>query len=125
MTITLALFIISTLIISALLLSKHRELTAGKAFVRLGSISTDRSLVSAAHKTVYVTKHITLISTRIFIRKAIVMAEMFFMRMFTRASKRFVSVGYILTGKHVSKNRGSASFFLKNIEEHKKALSNR
>lgn len=115
--------IVSLLLMLYMLAHKSRELSTGKTLLSIGNSSSDvvvrRLKASILDKAIKIhpdnTKHTA--------RKFIISVENWVMNIFHRLSHKFGVVGDIVTGRDIPKNRGSVSFFLKNIEGSKKQSS--
>ncbi len=120
---TFILSIVSLGILSLMIYSKKKENITGKKTVRVGTDTTDRAL-----KTVYYLlcdKVDVLHPNRLknTLRRVVIRIERGSMTVFHRFSHKFSVVGDVVTGRDIPKNRGSVSFFLKNIEDSKKQTS--
>ena len=125
MTPILIILCISLALSALILLNKNKEIKSGKGFFVLGSSQLDARLHSNFEKCLNFVHHFTAETIKQYIQKGILRTENYFIKLFHYISKRFLSFSDILTGHNIPKNRGSASFFLKNIEEHKKTVSGR
>ncbi len=125
MTSILIIFSISLVLSLLFLLNKHKEDVGGKGYVCIGSERTDIGIVNG-YKTFLDLVHRATISTaKLYIQKSTVWFEKQFIRLTHYTVKRVYSFSNIITGHNIPKNKGSVSFFLKNIEEHKKTVSGR
>jgi len=125
MTTALIIFGISLLAAALMLWSKQRELSTGRSLIRIGTASSDMRVASLWGSIAHTLTHVTVLETRAFVRKAVLLIENLFIDLFHYVARRFVSAGNVITGHNIPKNRGSVSFFLKNIEEHKRTVSER
>ena len=66
--------------------------------------------------------HIRRESLANFFHRTAKVTELLLIRVATKLEKRFSRLGDMIRGKHVVRNKGSVSFFLKNIEDHKNNL---
>jgi hypothetical protein len=125
MTPILIIFCIFFALSALVLLNKDRELVKGKGYFKLGDEKLDSKLISRYEKFLDAIHHLTISTAKQYIQKITVSIENYSIKLFHYLSKRFYSLSNIITGHNIPKNRGSASFFLKNIEEHKKTVSGR
>jgi hypothetical protein len=123
MTTILITFCVSLVLSMAVLWNKHRELVNGRVLVKIGNEQLDSQITSNYRKVVDTIHHVTMSAVKQYTKKTILSLENFFIRIFHYLSKRFFSIGNVITGHNIPKNRGSVSFFLKNIEEHKKTIN--
>ncbi len=122
MTTILIIFCVSFLASLTVLWNKQKELVGGRSFVKFGNEGVDTRIVDTYRKLVDTIHHVTMSAIKQSARKGILSIENFFIRTFNYISRRFLSIGSVITGHNIPKNRGSVSFFLKNIEEHKKTI---
>ncbi|MBU3669012.1 MAG: hypothetical protein FGM57_03540 [Candidatus Taylorbacteria bacterium] len=120
MTTALIIFSIATLVAATLLLNKKRELVQGKGFFTVGSPALDRRIADISTDI-----EIYLIETdskkiKSYIKRFVMKVENRMLKALHVASQRFEVIGHVVTGRDIPKNRGSVSFFLKNIENDKK-----
>ncbi len=125
MTPILTIFFIFSALSMLVLLNKHRELEKGKGYFKLGDSSSDSKLINRYERLLDLIHHLTISTAKQYIQKITVSVENYSIKLFHYLSKRFYSLSNIITGHNIPKNRGSVSFFLKNIEEHKKTVSGR
>lgn len=106
-----------------MMLHKSRELRTGKTSLTIGNHQSDlavrRMAASLAEKAVSVHPS----NGKSAVLRFIIEVEKWSMNLFHRLSQRFGAVGDVVTGRDIPKNRGSVSFFLKNIEDSKKQSS--
>ena len=120
MIITFTSTIVGAILLVALYLNKKREVVRGKGFFSIGSERTDQKLSNLYEG---ITSYISVLrphALKSLIGRMVVKAEQFAVGVFEKLSRRFSVVGNMVTGKDIPKNRGSVSFFLKNIEDSKK-----
>ena len=122
MTISLISCAVSLLALLVLSMNKQRELDGKSALFRIGSHSTDGKIARAWNSMVYMVTHVSVQSCKRVARRAILNAEGLFIRQFENFGQRFTTVGNAVTGYNLPRNRGSVSFFLKNIEDHKRTM---
>lgn len=111
---------VSGIFLGAMLLGKAREMRAGKALFSIGSENSDKAVARAYGAFVGRVKAINASSGKRFAVRQVVRAERFVMAQFEKLSRRFGVIGDVVTGRDIPKNKGSVSFFLKNIENVKK-----
>lgn len=123
MIITSTIAIVSLVLMLYILLHKSRELRTGKILLSIGNHQSDlavrRMKASLAEKAAIAHPE----NGRSILRRSIIEIEKQSMNLFHRLSHRFSMVGDVVTGRDIPKNRGSVSFFLKNIEDSKKQSS--
>jgi hypothetical protein len=107
------------------LFNKHKELKDGKGIFNIGNTQTDLRVNEGYDKFVDLVHHLTISTLKQYVQKATLYIENYFIKLFHYITRRFFSFSNIITGQNIPKNRGSVSFFLKNIEEHKKSVSGR
>ena len=120
-TSTIALFSLTLMLY--ILLHKSRELRTGKTLLSIGNQQSDLVVrrVKAALAEKVAIAHPE--NGKSILRRCIIEIEKQSMNLFHRLSHRFSVVGDVVTGRDIPKNRGSVSFFLKNIEDSKKQSS--
>ena len=117
---TTTILIVSSLCTLLMLGNKQKEVKTGKAMLKIGSSSTDYALKRLWMTGVDKLSHIHPSNTKQTIQRSMVELEKHIMNMFHRLSHKFSIVGDVVTGRDIPRNRGSVSFFLKNIEDSKK-----
>lgn len=119
MTTSLTLLIISILAALFLLSNKSREQYKGKSFVSIGTRNSDYAIrrFVAVCKEYIELLHVDNLQKNI--HKVAVHLEKYTLSVFHRMANHFEVFGDIVTGRDIPKNRGSVSFFLKNIEDEK------
>lgn len=122
MTIIYTILIVSFIGMSILTYAKMGELSTGRNMLNISTPERDHKLRTLWQSIVYHITHVSLQSIKEGFHDGIVAAENFFLRIIVKLGKNFSSLGDIVRGKDIPKNRGSVSFFLKNIEDHKKSL---
>lgn len=118
----------TTLIISCafallMLSNKQREISKGKAVLKIGSSNTDYALKRLWQTSIDKLSHVHPKNGKHTVRRSMVELEKHIMNIFHRLSHKFSIVGDVVTGRDIPRNRGSVSFFLKNIEDSKKQNS--
>lgn len=124
MTISLISCAISLAALIVLGANKQKELNGRHAF-KIGNQSTDSRIAMMWNSMVYMVTHVSVQSCRRVAKRAILNTEGFFIKRFENMGNRFSVVGNAVTGYDLPKNRGSVSFFLKNIEDHKRTIQKR
>lgn len=117
---TLTISLISFALVNLMLLNKKREMNRGRGMFTIGTVNSDQKVTDYAATVVSVVQNINVASTKRFAVKQAVKIEQFAMGVFERLATRFTIFGEVVTGRNIPKNRGSVSFFLKNIEDSKK-----
>lgn len=120
MTLSLTLAGISLVVIAAMLMNKQRELKGSSTLFSIGGEKTDSRIAGAWSSMVYMVTHVSVRSCKKLTRQATLAAEAFFIENFETVARKFSTVGNMVTGYDLPRNRGSVSFFLKNIEDHKR-----
>ncbi len=120
MTTALIIFSIAIVIAGIILLNKKREVQSGTGYFKVGSESLDQRISDLSTRI-----EIYLIETdsrkvKSIIKTWVVKFENYMLKKLHIISKRFEVFGDVVTGRDIPKNRGSVSFFLKNIENDKK-----
>lgn len=116
MTISLTICLVSLFALAMLVFNKNSEMRNGAPIFRVGNENTDETLLNLWNIFVYTATHASVRSIRSLVRSTIIAFERLFINQFEVISKRFAVFGDIVTGRDIPKNRGSVSFFLKNIE---------
>ncbi len=111
---------ISLIAIAVMLMNKQREMKGNKALFSVGTESTDSRIATLWSSMVYMVTHVSVQSCKKLTRQAMLKAEAFFIENFETVARKFSLVGDMVTGYDLPRNRGSVSFFLKNIEDHKR-----
>lgn len=106
-----------------MLLHKSRELRTGKKLLTLGNHQSDLAIRRLTASIVEISAIAHPENGKSAFRRFIIEIEKIVMNFFYRLSHRFRVVGDVVTGRDIPKNRGSVSFFLKNIEDSKKQSS--
>ena len=120
MIITLTSTIVGAILLVTLYQNKKREVVRGKGFFTIGNERTDQRLSYIYRSLADYASALHPVALKSFVVRMVIKAERFALGLFERFSQRFSIVGDMVTGKDIPKNRGSVSFFLKNIEGHKK-----
>jgi hypothetical protein len=102
--------------------AKMSELTNGKNVLRISTPSRDEKIVETWKWFRYQVTHVSRKSLSEASHKIVVSVENFFLGLIMKLGKKFTSLGDIVRGKDIPRNRGAVSFFLKGTEEHKKSL---
>lgn len=96
--------------------NKMLELTTGKNIVKISSPARDQKLKHAWNRFVYQITHVSWKSIKRRSYKIMVSIENYFLKVIIKLGKKFSTLGDIVRGKNIPRNRGSVSFFLKNLE---------
>ncbi len=120
MTTALIIFSIAMIVAGIILLNKKKEVTSGVGYFSIGNTDLDQKISDISTNI-----EIYLIETdskkvKSIIKKRVVRFETWFLKSIHLIAKRFEVYGDVVTGRDIPKNRGSISFFLKNIENDKK-----
>lgn len=116
MIIALTILCVSFIAMVTVVWNKNSEMTTGRTFMHISTPERDARLEYLYEKAVYQITHVSYRSIKNTLHDWLVAVENFFLRMFVRLGKRFSTIGDIVRGKNIPKNRGAVSFFLKNIE---------
>ncbi len=119
MTTSLIILAVAVVLGGMILLNKKRELSTGEPILQIGTDRSDTVLSDLSDKIEFAIARTDLESIKKIVKKYVLYAESGVLKGFHIIGQRFETVGHMVTGKHIPKNRGSVSFFLKNIEEHK------
>ena len=123
MIITSTIAIVSLVLIVCMLLHKNREIRTGRVLVNIGNHQSDLVLRRVTASLVEKAAIAHPNNGKSVLRRCIIVIEKQFMNLFHKLSERFEIVSDVVTGRDIPKNRGSVSFFLKNIEDSKKQSS--
>lgn len=123
MIITSTIAIVSLVLMVYMLLHKNREIRTGRVLVNIGNHQSDLVLQRVAASLVEKAAIAHPNNGKSVLRRCIIVVEKQFMNLFHKLSERFEIVSDVVTGRDIPKNRGSVSFFLKNIEDSKKQSS--
>jgi hypothetical protein len=103
----------------AVVWSKSAELSTGKGMFQISTPERDTKVINAFGVAHYQITHVSRKSIIRISQRAIVAVENMFMSFFVLLGKKFSTIGDVVRGKDIPKNRGAVSFFLKNIETKK------
>ena len=106
----------------AMIIVKMLELSGKKCNIKFSKPEWDWHILRKYHHVRHNVLHISRESLANFFHKTAKILELFFIRMASRLENKFSKMGDMIRGRRVIKNRGSVSFFLKNIEDHKNNL---
>lgn len=120
---TISILLASLIFLVLMLTNKHRELKTGKSLLKVGTSNIDYALRRVWEESKDKLYRVHPSNSRHTLRRSMVELEKHIMNMFHRLSHKFSIVGDVVTGRDIPKNRGSVSFFLKNIEDSKKQSS--
>lgn len=116
MIIALTILCFSFVAMAVVLWNKNSQVTTGRAFFSISTPERDARLEEWYDKAVFQLTHVSYASVRNILHNALVAVENFFLSIFVRLGKRFSTIGDIVRGRNIPRNKGSVSFFLKNIE---------
>lgn len=113
---------LSLLIMLAMIITKSLEISGKKCHIRFSKPEWDWHILRKYHLVRHNVVHIKRESLANFFHRMAKVLELVFIRLARKLEKRFSKLGDMIKGKQVARNRGSVSFFLKNIEDHKNNL---
>ena len=119
---TLTLFIISSVTALFILGNKVGQLNGSRWYVQLHSHEFERRLLTKGGAVWDMVSHSVVRGFRAFFAKFLEKAEKFFLRMFFKIFRYITKMSDMVKGRDVPANKGSASFFLKSIDEPGKNL---
>jgi hypothetical protein len=119
MIIALTLLILSLGISAFILWNKKREVEYGEPLLKIGNEKMDQTVYDTTELVIYTATHASVNSTKRIFRKAVISVEKQIITIYRIITDRFINIGDMVTGKSVPKNKGSVSFFLKNVERYK------
>lgn len=105
-----------------MIVAKYIENSHGKTFIKFTKPEWDWHIHHKFHLTKHRLTHISRESLADFFHKFAKISELFLVKAGTVIEKKFSKMSDMIRGRRVVKTKGSVSFFLKNIEEHKKNL---
>lgn len=120
MTFAITIFFLSFAGIAFLLVNKSRELAGKKAFVTV-SHETNHKIKSVTDKVTVSIKKSPQVVWKTLLFVVIKVSILVFEKAKTKFYPKIAHLVDSVKGRHVPKNKGSASFFLTNIKEHKEA----
>lgn len=120
MTIALIIFSIAVLGAGIILLNKRKEQLQGSGYFRVGSKALDKKVSDLSTDIEVYLIETDLKKVKSYIKRGVMKLEDRLIKALHIAGQRFETIGDAVTGKGMPKNRGSVSFFLKNIENDKK-----
>lgn len=112
----------SFLVLWFMIYAKMSELSTGKNMLRISTPERDAFITGVWNRFVYHVTHVSRTSIMETSHKLIVSIENFFLGVIVKLSKKFTSLGDMVRGKDIPRNRGSVSFFWKNIDERRKEI---
>ncbi len=113
----LVIVLLSFIGMIAILWSKSVQLSGGQAMFSLSTPERDARLSWWFERTMYQITHVSYKSLKNTLHNLLVAFENFFLAIFVKLGKKFGRIGDMVRGKDIPKNRGSVSFFLKNVED--------
>ena len=105
-----------------MMISKSLELSGRKCHIKFSKPEWDWHISKRYQILRHNILHIKRESLANFFHRTAKVLELLFIKMADKLERRFSKLGDMIRGKQVARNRGSVSFFLKNIEKHKKNL---
>lgn len=112
--------ILSLVVLLAMMATKMREISGKKCPIKFSKPEWDWHILRKYHLVRHNVVHIKRESLANFVHRMAKVLELLFIRLANKLEKRFSKLGDMIKGKPVARNRGSVSFFLKNIEDRKK-----
>jgi hypothetical protein len=112
----------SFLIMLAMIITKKLELSGKKCHIKFSKPEWDWHILRKYHIVRHSVVHSKRESLANFCHRTAKVLELLFIRLAKKLEKRFSKLGDMIKGKQVARNRGSVSFFLKKIEDHKNNL---
>ena len=119
MTTSLIIFTAALILCAGVLVNKKRE-SAGGWHVRIGSSSADVFFSKMSQTFKMCMLALELESLKKTSKYALHYVERHVINVIEKLGHRFEIAGHAVMGRNIPKNRGSVSFFLKNIENRKK-----
>ena len=117
---TFIIFIASTVIALFILVNKVGQTNGSRWYIQLHSHELEHKVVNKLGAFWDVISHWSGSTFRSVSAKVLEKMEKFFMRMFFKLFRYINKLSDMVKGKDVPKNKGSASFFLKRIDETEK-----
>ena len=102
--------------------AKMLENSKGKCLLKFSKPEWDWHILKKYHFLRHNVNHVSRESLANFFHKTAKFLGSFLPTLAKKLEKRFSRIGDMIRGRHMVENRGSVSFFLKNIGEHKKNL---
>lgn len=119
MTTSLIIFTVALILCAGVLVNKKRE-SAGTRYFKIGSEKADIFFSELAHSGRLFLSALEFESLKKSSKYALHYVERHVINLIEKVSHRFEIAGHAVMGRNIPKNRGSVSFFLKNIENRKK-----
>lgn len=119
MIIALTLLILSLAISAFILWNKKREAEYGEPFINIGNEKVDQTVYDTTELVIYTVTHASVNGIKKLFRKMVISIEKYIITIYRIITDRFINIGDMVTGKSIPKNKGSVSFFLKNVEKYK------
>jgi hypothetical protein len=114
--------ILSLLIMVAMVVTKMLEISGKKSHIKFSKPEWDWHILRKYHLVRHNVMHHKRESLANFFHRMAKILELLFIKLANKLEKRFSKLGDMIKGKQTARNRGSVSFFLKNIEDHKNNL---
>ena len=105
-----------------MMFAKTLELSGRKCHIKFSKPEWDWHILRKYHLVRHNVLHIKRESLANFCHRTAKVLELLFIRLANKLEKRFSRLGDMIKGKQVARNKGSVSFFLKNIEKPKNNL---
>jgi len=105
----------------AMVITKNLEIS-GRFHIKFSKPEWDWHILRKYHLVRHNIVHIKRESLANFFHKTAKVLELLFIKLANKLEKKFSKLGDMIRGKQVARNRGSVSFFLKKIEDHKNNL---
>ncbi|MES3005957.1 MAG: hypothetical protein V4664_03360 [Patescibacteria group bacterium] len=122
MTTALTILCVSFIAMAVVVWNKNTQMSTGRTNFRISTPERDAHLEQWYNRIMFQITHVSYGSLKKTLHDMLVAVENFFLRIFVRLGKRFHTIGDIVRGKNIPRNKGAVSFFLKNIEESKKSV---
>ena len=113
---------VSFLVMLVMIATKMLELSGKKCHIKFSKPEWDWHILRKYHIVRHNVVHIKRESLANFFHRMAKVLELLFIKLAKKLEKRFSKLGDMIKGKQVARNRGSVSFFLNNIEDHKNNL---
>ncbi len=113
---------LSLLIMLAMVITKMLETSGKKCYIKFSKPEWNWHILRKYHLVRHNVVHIKRESLANFFHRMAKVSELLLIKMANKLEKRFSKLGDMIKGKQVARNRGSVSFFLKKIEDHKNNL---
>ena len=105
-----------------MVITKMLEISGKKCHIKFSKPEWDWHILRKYHIVRHNVLHIKRETLANFFHKTAKVSELFLIKVAKKLEKKFSKLGDMIRGKQVARNRGSVSFFLKKIEDHKNNL---